>query len=217
MSLFVDTSIYAAADLSDASNARAKAVLAAGEALVTTDHVLIETWTLLRRRIRRHAAERFWEGLRSGVAAIEPVGAADLEAAWQIGVVYRDQDFSIVDRTSFAVMRRLGIERAASLDDLCRFSLRPQPPPGFHHRSLKTGGRASSGFRLDWASMLEIRAIPQEQGGMPRVERDRTSAGMIDLMEEVPATWPARPCAAHPYSWRNATTGSMCSDLRAGT
>jgi len=40
-----------------------------------------------------------------------------LEAAWQIGVSYRDQDFSIVDRTSFAVMRRLGIECAASLDD----------------------------------------------------------------------------------------------------
>ena len=29
---------------------------------------------------------------------------------------WRDQDFSIVDRTSFAVMRRLGIDRAASLD-----------------------------------------------------------------------------------------------------
>lgn len=60
---------------------------------------------------------KFWEGLRSGVAAIEPVGVADLETAWQIGVSYRDQDFSIVDRTSFAVMRRLGIERVASLDD----------------------------------------------------------------------------------------------------
>ncbi len=118
MSLFVDTSIwYAAADASDASNARAKALLSAGEPLVTTDHVLVETWTLIRSRIRRHAAERFWEGLRSGVAAVEPVGVADLEAAWQIGVFYRDQDFSLVDRTSFAVMGRLGIERAAALDD----------------------------------------------------------------------------------------------------
>jgi len=118
MSLFVDTSIwYAAADSSDAGNARAKAILAAGEPLVTTDHVLVETWTLIRYRIRRQAAERFWEGLRNGVAAVEPVGAADLEAAWQIGVSYRDQDFSIADRTSFAVMRRLGIERAASFDD----------------------------------------------------------------------------------------------------
>ncbi len=118
MSLFVDTSIwYAAADSSDAASTRAKTVLAAGEPLVTSDHVLVETWTLLRHRINRHAAQRFWEGLRNGVAAVEPVGMADLEAAWQIGVSYRDRDFSIVDCTSFAVMCRLGIERAASLDD----------------------------------------------------------------------------------------------------
>jgi predicted nucleic acid-binding protein len=118
MSLFVDTSIwYAAADSSDAGNDRAKTILSAGELLVTTDHVLVETWVLLRYRISRQAAERFWEGMRSGAAAIEPVGVADLEAAWQIGISFRDQDFSIVDRTSFAVMRRLGIERAASLDD----------------------------------------------------------------------------------------------------
>jgi predicted nucleic acid-binding protein len=117
MSLFVDTSVwYAAADSSDSSNARAKAILAAGEPLVTSDHVLVETWTLLRYRIRRQAAEHFWEAIRDGVATIEPVGAADLEAAWQMGISWRDQDFSIVDRTSFAVMRRLGIERAASLD-----------------------------------------------------------------------------------------------------
>src|SRR5437588_810298 len=46
----------------------------------------------------------------------EAVGAADLEAAWQMGVTWRDQDCSIVDRTCFAVMRRLGIDRAASFD-----------------------------------------------------------------------------------------------------
>jgi predicted nucleic acid-binding protein len=117
MSLFVDTSIwYAAADRSEISNSRAKAVLSGGEALVTTDHILIETWTLIRRRLGRRAAEQFWEGLRSGVAAVETVGPADLDTAWEIGKSHRDQDFSIVDRTSFAVMRRLGIERAASLD-----------------------------------------------------------------------------------------------------
>src|SRR5439155_18375849 len=118
MSLFVDTSVwYAAADSSEISNARAKAILAAGEPLITSDHVLIETWTLIRYRIHRRAAERFWEGLRSGVASVETVGAADLQAACETGLSYRDQDFSIVDRTSFAVMRRLGIERAASFDD----------------------------------------------------------------------------------------------------
>jgi predicted nucleic acid-binding protein len=118
MSLFVDTSVwYAAADSTDAGNSRAKAILAADEPLVTSDHVLVETWTLLRWRIRRQAAERFWDGLRSGVASVEPVGVADLETAWQIGISYRDQDFSLVDRTSFAVMRRLGIDRVASFDD----------------------------------------------------------------------------------------------------
>jgi predicted nucleic acid-binding protein len=118
MSIFVDTSIwYAAVDSSDCSNARAKAILKSGEPLVTTDHILIETWMLLKGRIGIKTAERFWERLRDGVAALEQVGPADLEAAWQIGVAWKDQDFSIVDRTSFAVMRRLGIERAASLDD----------------------------------------------------------------------------------------------------
>ena len=118
MSLFVDTSIwYAAADSSDRSNPRAKSILKSGEALVTSDHVLVETWTLLHHKLHRTAAERFWDGLRSGIAIIEAVGLADLEVAWDIGLSWRDQDFSIVDRTSFAVMRRLGIDRVASLDE----------------------------------------------------------------------------------------------------
>jgi len=117
MSLFVDTSIwYAAADSSDHSSARAKAILKSGETLVTSDHVLVETWTLLHHKLDPTAAERFWEGLRSGIAVIEAITLADLEAAWDIGVSWQDQDFSIVDRTSFAVMRRLGIGRVASLD-----------------------------------------------------------------------------------------------------
>jgi predicted nucleic acid-binding protein len=44
------------------------------------------------------------------------IGAADLEVAWAIGQAFDDRDFSIVDRTSFAVMQRLGVPRAASFD-----------------------------------------------------------------------------------------------------
>lgn len=118
MSIFVDTSMwYAGADSGDRSNARAKAILRGGEALVTSDHVLVETWTLLHQKLGSSAAERFWDGLRSGIAIVETVGPADLEAAWEVGLSWRDQDFSIVDRTSFAVMRRLGIDRVASLDE----------------------------------------------------------------------------------------------------
>jgi len=118
LNLFVDTSIwYAAADAGDRSNARAKEILSAGDPLVTTDHVLVETWTLLRWRLHRNAAEAFWQGIRGGVASLEPVGLADLQAAWSIGQDFPDQGFSVVDRTSFAVMERLGVERAASFDD----------------------------------------------------------------------------------------------------
>jgi predicted nucleic acid-binding protein len=118
VNLFVDTSaFYAAADIGDSSHARATEVLGAGDPLVTSDHVLVETWILMRHRLGRDAAERFWSAVRAGAAAIEPVIAADLEVAWGIGQTFMDQDFSIVDRTSFAVMHRLGVTRAASFDD----------------------------------------------------------------------------------------------------
>jgi len=118
VSLFVDTSVwYAAADRGDRSNPRAKEILSAADRRVTSDHVLIETWLLLRHRLNRDAAERFWDGLRRGVALVEPVSAADLEVAWAIGEAFADQDFSAIDCTSFAVMQRLGVERAASFDD----------------------------------------------------------------------------------------------------
>jgi predicted nucleic acid-binding protein len=117
VTLFVDSSaFYAAADLGDASHQRAKELLASGERLVTTDHVLVESWLLIRYRLGRHAAELFWAAIRSGAAAVEMVGSADLEVPWAIGSDFDDQDFSIVDRTSFAVMQRLGVLRVASFD-----------------------------------------------------------------------------------------------------
>ena len=67
-------------------------------------------------QIGRDAAERYWEGIRAGGATVEPVTAADLEVAFAIGESFPDQGFSIVDRTSFAVMQRLGVFRAATLD-----------------------------------------------------------------------------------------------------
>lgn len=83
---------------------------------MTSDHVVVETWLLACHRLGREVAERFWEMLRSRVAAVEQVTAADLEVAWAIGEGFPDQGFSIVDRTSFAVMQRLGLERVATFD-----------------------------------------------------------------------------------------------------
>ena len=108
---------YAAADAGEPSNERATEVLGTGEPLLTTDHVLVETWFLLRRRLGATAARSFWDALRQGAAILEPVLRADLDIAWEIGEDFSDQDFSLVDRTSFAVMSRLGITRAATFDD----------------------------------------------------------------------------------------------------
>jgi predicted nucleic acid-binding protein len=71
----------------------------------------------LRHRLGRRAAHRFWEGLRGGAAEIATVGPADIQAASAIAEAFRDQDFSIVDCSSFAVMLRLGLRRAATFDD----------------------------------------------------------------------------------------------------
>ena len=117
MSVFVDSSIwFAAAVPRDRDNARAKIVLQEIADRVTSDHVVVETWLLLNSRYHRRGAERFWDSIRRGAVRVETANAADFEAAWAIGESFLDQDFSIVDRTSFVIMERLGITRAASLD-----------------------------------------------------------------------------------------------------
>jgi predicted nucleic acid-binding protein len=116
--LFVDSSVwFAAVYAKDRNNSRAKSILQQGELLFTTDHIIVETWLLLRARFHRRAAESFWERIRLGAVTLEYVTAADMETAWTIGRQFADQDFSLPDRTSFAVMERLGLTRVASFDD----------------------------------------------------------------------------------------------------
>lgn len=107
---------YAAADRRDRNNARAKDALRSGEQLVTSDHVLVETWFLHAARGGQRSADRWWDLMRAGLARIEHVTLGDLDIAFAIGESFPDQGFSIVDRTSFAVMVRLGVHRAATLD-----------------------------------------------------------------------------------------------------
>ena len=118
MTVFVDTSAwYAAADVDDAGHVRASRRLEefAGE-LLTSDHVLIETWFLAARRLGLSVAEQLVNGIRMGIARVEPAIIADLETAAGIGESFPDQRFSLVDRTSWAIMHRLGIRDAVALD-----------------------------------------------------------------------------------------------------
>jgi predicted nucleic acid-binding protein len=117
LSIFVDSSVwFAAASKRDRNNALAKSILRSDPDHVITDHILIETWFLLNSRFGRSIAEFFWDQLRRSTVRVEAVTPTDLETAWAIGTTFHDQDFSVVDRTSFAVMERLGIARVASFD-----------------------------------------------------------------------------------------------------
>lgn len=118
MSVFVDTSAwYAAADVSDVHHRRAVERLSgfSGD-LLTSDHVLVETWFLAANRLGTEVAETLLNAIRSGRARVEVAGVADLEVAAQIHDAFADQEFSITDRTSWSIMQRLGVHEAISFD-----------------------------------------------------------------------------------------------------
>jgi uncharacterized protein len=118
VTVFVDTSAwYAAADRDDTSHTRAAARLEefTGQ-LVTSDHILIETWYLAASRLAPDIAERLVNSIRAGIARVENTLLSDLEAGAATGAAFPDQDFSIVDRTSWSVMIRLGVHEAIAFD-----------------------------------------------------------------------------------------------------
>ena len=116
---YVDTSAWVSlADDAEASHDRVAAALRDRQGcLVTSDHVLHETWAVMRIRHGFEPAEQLVGGIRGGIARIEVSGLADLETAAAIGVAFPDQDFSLSDRTSWAIMERLGIHEAVTLDN----------------------------------------------------------------------------------------------------
>jgi predicted nucleic acid-binding protein len=90
--------------------------VAAGARIVTTNLVVAETQILLRRRAGRAAALRFVRQVGAPPTAVVH-STADLEAAalrdW---LPFEDQEFSLADAVSFAVMRERGIREVLALD-----------------------------------------------------------------------------------------------------
>ena len=120
MTVFVDSGMLVAnAITGERKHAQAKRILSgiASEDPFTTDHALVECWHIIRARAGYFYATRFWFGLRDTPLAIECVTAPDLERAAAIAGSWSDQEFDLVDCTSFAVMERLGCRRAATFDD----------------------------------------------------------------------------------------------------
>jgi len=118
-SVFVDTGAwYALGASTDLSHERAVALLGeyAGR-LATTDHVLVETWAVARSRHHRAAADELVATIvNRNLADVLTATPQDISAALHIGERFSDQDFSMVDRTSWAVMERYGIQEAVSFD-----------------------------------------------------------------------------------------------------
>jgi uncharacterized protein len=118
VSVFVDTSAwFAASNRKDRYHQRALELISDRDDLVTSSYVVVETWLLLNSRLGFGAAEKFITWIHWGVVTLEFITPADFDYAKAMPPGFKDQYFSFVDRTSFALMQRLGISRVISFDD----------------------------------------------------------------------------------------------------
>jgi predicted nucleic acid-binding protein len=117
---FTDTSaLYAVLDADDEFHARAGeawvALLSEDATLVTTNYVLVETFALVQARLGMEAVRALSDQL---LPAVRTVGATeeDHRGAVQALLAADRRDLSLVDCTSFLVMRRLGLRSVFTFD-----------------------------------------------------------------------------------------------------
>ena len=113
--VFFDTSTYVAiTDKDDQFHGQAVALVGviAEHRLprVTTNYVLAETYTRIRRKMSHAAAVQFGDSIRrdQGAGRLEVVYAHEAldDKAWSLFKQYADQRFSFVDCVSFAWLRQ---------------------------------------------------------------------------------------------------------------
>lgn len=116
---FVDTSFWVAFRFRrDEHHEEAVALWAdRSQPLLTTNHVVGETWTFLRRRAGHAEAVGFIDNIEasSRVSSVR-LDAAGETAAWAWLRRHDERDYSFVDATSFEVMRRERITEALAFD-----------------------------------------------------------------------------------------------------
>jgi predicted nucleic acid-binding protein len=85
--------------------------------LLVSNHVLGEVWTFLRRRDGHGAASRASELIeRSDAVDVFHVPPDTEDEAWHWLRRHDEREYSFVDATSFAVMRRRGMTEALAFD-----------------------------------------------------------------------------------------------------
>jgi len=117
--IFVDSSFWIAQavprnGLHDAAMRLAASLSA--ERLVTSNLILGETWTFLRRRIGHRFAISWLDVARSHRLGVERIDPTLEDEAWTWLLVHDERPYSFVDATSFALMRKLRITEALAFD-----------------------------------------------------------------------------------------------------
>ncbi|MCP3964138.1 MAG: PIN domain-containing protein [bacterium] len=85
--------------------------------LLTTNHVVGETWTFLSRRADHGSAVAFLDAVeRSPRVVLIHVDEAIEEEAWRWLRRHDEREYSFVDAVSFAVMRRRRLTEALAFD-----------------------------------------------------------------------------------------------------
>jgi predicted nucleic acid-binding protein len=120
LNLFVDTSgLLAVLDADDLRHPEAEAawrqILTSDDDLVSTNYVLVEPLALVQRRLGMEAV-RAVEGDIVPVLEIEWLDAEIHHRAMQTLLTASRRRLSLVDGTSFEVMKKRGIARAFALD-----------------------------------------------------------------------------------------------------
>jgi predicted nucleic acid-binding protein len=118
--IFVDSSYFIARFLPRErrhADAVASGQATAASRLATSNLVLGETWTFLRRRAG-YAASMAWLDSVVGRAAltVEPIDRELEDESWAWLRVHDERPYSFVDATSFALMRRKRITDALAFD-----------------------------------------------------------------------------------------------------
>ena len=116
---FVDTSFLVALRFArDGHHEEAATLwLAELQSLVTTNHVLGESWAFLRRRLGHERAWPFVNAaLNSSKLTVHHVEENTEQAAWDWLARHDERPYSFVDATSFATMRRLRLTEALAFD-----------------------------------------------------------------------------------------------------
>jgi len=120
--IFVDTSaLYAVLDRDDQAHERARDAWTDwlsgedGPLLVTSNYVLVESFALLQARLGMEAVRAFHDAILPVLQVHWPT-REDHEAATQALLIADRRRLSLVDCTSFQLMRRLGATRVFAFD-----------------------------------------------------------------------------------------------------